>query len=67
VKGIEVSMLFGSLDQIHGTPFGRMIIGLSGSDERIEQAMDFLEQADLKMEVIGYVERNYAASDESAR
>ncbi len=67
INGIEVTMLFGNLDHIHGVPFGRMIIGMLGSEERIELAMDFLEQRDLKMEVIGYVQRNYASSDEGTR
>ena len=67
IKGIEVTMLFGNLDHIHGVPFGRMIIGIQGSEERIELAMDFLEQRDLKMEVIGYVQRHHTASDEGTR
>ncbi len=67
VPGVEVTMLFGNLDQIHGVPFGRMIIGISGSDASIEEAMEFLKNADLKLEVIGYVRRTDAASDEGSR
>lgn len=63
--GVDVTLLFGNLDQIHGIPFGRMIIGLAGEDEEIEKAMNYLKNADLKLEVIGYVERNYAAINES--
>ncbi len=67
VPGVEVTMLFGNLDQIHGVPFGRMIIGISGSDASIEEAMEFLKNADLKLEVIGYVRRTDTASDEGSR
>ena len=64
---VNVTMLFGNLDQISGIPFGRMIIGLSGSDERINEALDFLSKQDLKMEVIGYVQRRSATVDEGTR
>ncbi|MCR5833795.1 MAG: methionine ABC transporter ATP-binding protein [Selenomonadaceae bacterium] len=62
-SGIECTMLFGNLDEIHGVPFGRFIIGLSGSDEAIRAAQDFLNGQDVKVEVIGYVRRNFAAVD----
>lgn len=65
VDGIEVTLLFGNLDQIHGIPFGRMIIGLSGEDSVIDKAMNFLSKEDLKMEVIGYVRRSSTSVNES--
>ena len=52
---LEVSILFGDLDQIQLVPFGRMIIGLSGAEEHINSAVSALEKQDLKVEVIGYV------------
>ena len=52
---LEVSILFGDLDQIHLVPFGRMIIGLSGKEDFIDSAVDALRKQDLKVEVIGYV------------
>ena len=55
---VETTMLFGSLDQIKSTPFGRMIIGVTGPDDRVAAAMEYLRQQDLKEEVIGYVHRN---------
>ncbi len=58
-EGIDVTLLFGNLDQIHGIPFGRMIIGLSGDEAEVEKALNYLKSQDLKLEVIGYVERNY--------
>ena len=55
---VETTMLFGNLDQIKATPFGRMIIGVTGPDASVEAAMDYLRAQDLKEEVIGYVRRN---------
>ena len=55
---IEVTLLFGNLNQIQSVPFGRMIIGLRGSKEHIKEALAYLSQKDLKEEVIGYVRRS---------
>lgn len=59
---IEVTMLFGNLDQIKSTPFGRMIIGITGPKAKIQEAIQYLRQQDLKEEVIGYVRRHDTAS-----
>ena len=59
---IEVTMLFGNLDQIKSTPFGRMIIGITGREAKIQEAIQYLRQQDLKEEVIGYVRRHATAS-----
>ncbi len=61
--GVECTMLFGNLDEIHGVPFGRFIIGLSGAENAIQGALDFLNTKDVRVEVIGYVRRNPAAAD----
>ena len=61
-RDIEVTLLFGNLDQIQSVPFGRMIIGLRGSKEHINEALAYLSQKDLKEEVIGYVRRSSAAA-----
>ena len=60
---IEVTMLFGTLDQIKELPFGRMIIGMRGAPEEIQRAIDYLSEQHLKQEVIGYVRRNDAPAD----
>ncbi len=62
-KGLECTMLFGNLDEIHGVPFGRMIVGLSGTENVIQSALDFLSTKDVRVEVIGYVCRNNSAVD----
>lgn len=56
--GLECTMLFGNLDEIHGVPFGRFIIGLSGADDVINDALKFLDGQDVRVEIIGYVKRN---------
>ena len=61
-KGVECTMLFGNLDEIHGVPFGRFIIGLSGEDAAINSALKFLNGEDVRVEVIGYVRRSPAAT-----
>ena len=60
-RGVECTMLFGNLDEIHGVPFGRFIIGLSGDDTAIDAALNFLGGQDVRVEVIGYVHRSVAA------
>lgn len=57
-RGVECTMLFGNLDEIHGVPFGRFIVGLSGEDDAINDALEFLDGQDVRVEVIGYVKRN---------
>ena len=60
VKKYDVSadLFFGSLDDIKGAPFGRLIIGLDGIQQEIHSAMDYLREQKVKMEVIGYVSRH---------
>ena len=60
---VETTLLFGNLDHIKYTPFGRMIIGLRGGKERVQAALAYLKSRELKEEVIGYVKRH----DTSAR
>lgn len=57
---LEISILFGDLAQIQMVPFGRMIIGLKGEERAIKEAIDTLAKQDLKVEVIGYVQRGTA-------
>ena len=60
--GVECTMLFGNLDEIHGVPFGRFIVGLSGNEKSVENALEFLSGKYVLVEVIGYVRRNNAAT-----
>lgn len=54
---LEISILYGDLSQIQMTPYGRMIIGLDGNKEDVENAIGELMKKDLKVEVIGYAKR----------
>lgn len=58
---LSVSLLFGNLDQIKATPFGRMIIGIAGSQTDIDASLKYLASLELREEVIGYVKRHPAA------
>lgn len=57
VKGhnIDAAILYGNIDAIKDTPYGRMLLGLSGTPGAIEEALSFLREKDLRIEVIGYV------------
>lgn len=63
IPEVECTMLFGNLDEIHGVPFGRFIVGLSGGESAIQGALNFLDGKEVRVEVIGYVRRNYSAVD----
>ena len=52
---IDVSILYGNIDHIKNTPYGRLLIGLSGAQDSIDEALTYLSQRDLRIEVIGYV------------
>ncbi len=60
---VETTLLFGNLDHIKYTPFGRMIIGLKGEKLRVQAALDYLKSRELKEEVIGYVKRHDSSAD----
>lgn len=55
---VDVSILFGDIDQIQTVPYGRMIIGMKGASEKVQKAQQWLSRQDLKVEVIGYVKRH---------
>ena len=57
VKGhnIDAAILYGNIDAIKDTPYGRMLLGLSGTPGAVEEALSFLREKDLRIEVIGYV------------
>ena len=55
---LNVGILFGSLDDIKGVPFGRLIISLDGRQLEIQEALAYVQKQNLKVEVIGYVSRH---------
>lgn len=60
---VETTLLFGNLDHIKYTPFGRMIIGLKGETAQVQAALDYFKTRELKEEVIGYVKRHDSTSN----
>lgn len=58
---VSADLFFGSLDDIKGAPFGRLVIGMEGAGADIDTAIDYLKQQNVKVEVIGYVSRHAAA------
>ena len=55
---IDASILHGNIDHIQTTPFGTLIVELSGEPASLEQALSYLQTRELGIEVIGYVPRN---------
>lgn len=51
---VDVSILYGNIDQLKEVPFGTLIIEISGDRDGITKALDYLHQQNLKTEVIGY-------------
>lgn len=49
---IDINILYGSIDQIQDTPFGMLIIECIGSQERCEQAVRYLKERGMRIEVL---------------
>jgi D-methionine transport system ATP-binding protein len=59
---IDASILYGNMDHIQATPFGTLIVELSGEQVALQQALSYLKTRELGIEVIGYVARNARAA-----
>lgn len=55
---IDASILYGNIDHIQTTPFGTLIVELSGEQVALQQALSYLKTRELGIEVIGYVARH---------
>ena len=51
---VDVSILYGNIDQLKDVPFGTLIIEVSGDQKGIKNALEYLHSQNLKTEVIGY-------------
>ncbi|NMB24728.1 MAG: methionine ABC transporter ATP-binding protein [Firmicutes bacterium] len=49
---VVVNILFGRIDHIKDTPFGTLVVELSGGDQALEDAKVYLAQQDLQVEVL---------------
>jgi D-methionine transport system ATP-binding protein len=55
---VDVNIISGNIDHLQDIPYGTLLIELSGKDEDIQNALNYLQDQDLKTEVIGYVARH---------
>lgn len=53
---LDVNILYANLDFIHDTPFGSLIVDLTGAEKEIPAAIGFLEQQGCRIEVLNGVE-----------
>lgn len=51
---VDVSILYGNIDELKDVPFGTLIVEVSGPKESIDKALGYLNEQQLKTEVIGY-------------
>ena len=52
---LDLSILYGNIDYIHGVPFGKLIVTVDGKDGDVRAALDHLQGLPIDSEVIGYV------------
>lgn len=55
---VDTSILYGNIDHIQKTTFGTLIVELSGEQNNIQNALNYLRARELGIEVIGYVRRD---------
>ena len=55
---VDVNILSGNIDQLKATPFGTLLIEISGEDSAVQASLNYLNARELGIEVIGYVARN---------
>ena len=51
---LEVNILQGQIERIQEVPYGKLLVSLEGSPEKIDQALSYLKERGIKMEVPGY-------------
>lgn len=54
---VDISILYGNIDHIKDTPYGTLLVSLTGGEASVQDALAYLNTCDVKMEVIGYVAR----------
>jgi D-methionine transport system ATP-binding protein len=60
---VDVNIISGNIDHLQDIPYGTLLIEISGKDEDIQNALNYLQAQDLKTEVIGYVARHAHAAN----
>lgn len=52
---VDVNILTAHIDQLRGIPYGTLVVGMSGAEDRRRAALEYLKDLDLEVEVVGYV------------
>ena len=52
---VDINIIYGNIDSLKDIPFGTLVIEISGSSAGIKNALQYLHEQQLKVEVIGYV------------
>ena len=52
---VDVSIIYANVDAIKGVAFGTLIVEVSGNDDDIQKTLNYFNEQNLKVEVIGYV------------
>ncbi len=55
---VDANIISGNIDHLQDTPYGTLLIELSGEPEDVKNALKYLQARDLGTEVIGYVARH---------
>ncbi len=61
---LNVSILYGNIDYIQNTPFGKLIVTLDGHDSNLTAALRHLQELPIESEVIGYVSSHLGSASE---
>jgi D-methionine transport system ATP-binding protein len=56
---VDANILYGNIDTIESTPFGTLLVEISGEDKAVKAAFHYLQSLELGIEVIGYVDRHH--------
>lgn len=49
---IDTNILFGNIDYIHGEPLGELVLELSGNQNNLQNALDYIRELKLEYEVL---------------
>ncbi|HIU63897.1 MAG TPA: methionine ABC transporter ATP-binding protein [Candidatus Avacidaminococcus intestinavium] len=52
---VDVNILYGNIENIKDTPYGTLLVEISGTAKALTSSMDYLKARNLRIEVIGYV------------
>ena len=53
--GVDVNIIQGKIDYLKDLPYGTLLVEISGTKECLAKALEYIHQAKVKEEVIGYV------------